>query len=219
MSNLYIFADEAGDFTFKVKPGASRYFLLCTISTEDCKASHDLLALRRELALEGEPERDKLHCTTDKQAVRDKVFEVLRPLNFRIDATLLEKTKAEPHIRASDATFYKFAWYYHFKHVGPILLRDANKALITAAALGHKKTRAAFKEGVNNTVQQILPRSQWEVAFMESSQDPLLWAADYCAWAIQRKWESGDARSYDLISDKIKTQYDLWKIGTRHYYA
>ena len=90
--------------------------------------------------------------------------------------------------------------------------------MITAAALGSKRTKAEFKQAVNNTVQQVAPRSQWEIAFMESAEDPMLWAADYCAWAIQRKWELGDARSYSLIEGKIRSEYDLFRTGKVEYY-
>jgi hypothetical protein len=131
---------------------------------------------------------------------------------------LLEKSKAQPQTRISDATFYQYAWYYHFKHVGPRILKDADKLLITAAALGHKKTKAAFKNAVNNTVQQIASRDKWEIAFMDSALDPMLWAVDYCAWAIQRKWEANDVRSYELIANAISTEFDLWKMGQTRYY-
>jgi hypothetical protein len=100
----------------------------------------------------------------------------------------------------------------------PVVLNGADKILITAAALGSNKTRAAFKLSVNNTVQQIMSRDQWQVSFIDSAKDPLLWATDYCAWAIQRKWERNDTRSYDLIKSKIRTEFDLWKNGTKHYY-
>ena len=71
---------------------------------------------------------------------------------------------------------------------------------------------------VNNVVQQIVPREQWEVSFIESSHDPCLWVADYCAWAIQRKWEMGEDTFYNTIKKKIATEYDLWRVGTKHYY-
>jgi hypothetical protein len=215
MPNRFVFADEAGCFTFKKQQGASRFFLLCTLTTDDCKLSHDLLLLRRELALANDPERDKLHATKDMQAVRDRVFALLAPHDFRIDATLLEKSKAQPQTRTSDPTFYQYAWYYHFKHVSPLILKNADKILISAAALGSKKTKATFKLSVNNIAQQIMSRDKWEVSFMDSAKDPLLWAADYCAWAIQRRWELNDARSYELIKDKISTEFDLWKHGSR----
>ncbi len=56
------------------------------------------------------------------------------------------------------------------------------------------------------------------VAFWPAESDPCLQVADYCVGAIQRKWERGDHRSYDLIKDKIETEFDAWAVGTRHYY-
>jgi hypothetical protein len=220
MATRFVFADEAGCFAFKKVQGASKYFMLCTISTDDCTLSHELLNLRRELIAGGDIDRDKLHATADQQATRDAVFGVLSKHEFRIDATILEKSKAQPQTRTSDPTFYRYAWFYHFKHVGPRLLKANTKLLITAAALGQKKTKAAFKEALNNTVQQIVPRKDWEISFMDSAKDPMLWAADYCAWAIQRKWESAgqDVRSFDLIKPKIKSEFDLWATGGRHFY-
>lgn len=218
MPDKFIFADEAGCFTFKKKSGASRYFILCTVVADDWTVSDRLLCIRRELALSGESERDKLHATSDKQEVRNRVFDAIKGEAFRWDATILEKSKAMPHTRTTPQEFYRYAWYYHFKHVGPKLAKDADRLLITAAALGEKNTRAAFKAGVNETIQQALPRDRWEVAFHESCKDPLLWVADYCAWAVQRKWEKDDERSYDLIRSRRGSEYDLWSPGKTHYY-
>jgi Protein of unknown function (DUF3800) len=218
MANRYVFADEAGCFTFKKRDGASKYFLLCTVTTDDCTLSHEPLHLRRELAVAGDCERDKLHATGDPQAVRDQVYKLLEPHDFRIDATILEKSKAQPQTRVSEATFYQYAWFYHFKHIAPIISRGADKLLITAAALGTNKNRAAFKQAVNNTVQQVMLRQKWEVSFMESAKDPFLWVSDYCAWAIQRKIERNDSRSYVLLAGKLKTEFELWEHGTKHYY-
>ena len=61
------------------------------------------------------------------------------------------------------------------------------------------------------------PRQQWRTAFWPCQTDPCLQAADYCTWAIQRKWEKGDRRSYDLIKDKISYEYELWARGKIHY--
>jgi len=218
MKVSYVFADEAGCFTFKRKEGASCYFILCTVSAPVWTVSDRLLAIRRELALHGEPERDKLHATSDLQEVRNKVFEAIAGEDFRIDATIMQKSKALPRVRETSHQFYQYAWFYHFKHVGRLLAAECDKMLITAAALGEKKTKASFKAGVNNTVQQILARDKWEVAFHDSCKDPLLWVADYCAWAIQRKWERNDTRSYEMIADKITTEFDLFKPGRIEYF-
>ena len=167
MAVRFVFADEAGCFTFKGQQRASNYFLLCTLATDDCSLSNDLLAIRRNLAAANEPDRDKLHATSDPQVVRDRVFKVPAAHEFQVDATILEKCKAQPQTRKSDAVFYQYAWWYHFKHVGPVLLKDADKLFITAAALGSNKTRAAFKNALNNAIQQIIPRKKWECSFLD----------------------------------------------------
>lgn len=45
----YMFADEAGDFEFSRKPNVSRYFVICTVTMNNCGIAHRLLDLRREL--------------------------------------------------------------------------------------------------------------------------------------------------------------------------
>jgi len=79
--------------------------MLCTICADDCTLSHDLLHLRRELVVGGEPERDKLHATADAQQTRDEVFKILERHDFRIDATLLEKSKAQPQLELVSQSF------------------------------------------------------------------------------------------------------------------
>lgn len=217
MNLRHVFADEAGCFTFKRQNGASRYFLLCTLSTDDCRMGGELLEIRRYVNATG-ADVDKLHATSDAQSTRDLVFDVLAGHDFRVDVTLLEKSKAQPQTRTEDHVFYQYAWYYHFKHVYPRVSKDTDKLLVTAAALGQKRTQATFKQAFNNTVQQIAPRNRWEVSFMDSAKDPMLWAADYCAWAVQRKWERGDSRSYDLIAKNLHSEFDLWKSGAHHHY-
>lgn len=78
MPTKYVFADEAGCFTFKRHDGASKFFLLCTVAASDCSLSAELLEIRRTLAAQSETERDKLHATSDKQEVRDKVFAAIQ---------------------------------------------------------------------------------------------------------------------------------------------
>lgn len=65
-----------------------------------------------------------------------------------------------------------------------------------------------------------MPKLQCAANFCPAAADPCLSVVDYCAWAIQRKWESAgkDIRSYDLIKDRITYEYDLWEHGNVHHY-
>jgi hypothetical protein len=82
----------------------------------------------------------------------------------------------------------------------------------------NKPEKLAFYQAIDDVVTQFVNRSDWVVDFRQSNSDPCLQVVDYCAWAIQRKWEHGDVRSYNLISKRITYEFDLWKHGTTHYY-
>ena len=84
---------------------------------------------------------------------------------------------------------------------------------VIAAQIGTKKRRKAMRLAIADVVDQTT-RCKWEVAFWPAESDPCLQVADYCCWAIQRKYEQSDTRSYDLIKDKIKSEFRPYDVGT-----
>jgi hypothetical protein len=221
MSRLFIFADEAGCFNFTRKPGASRYYIVCTISCSSCATlGTSLLDLRRQLIWEKAPVDEYFHASEDKQVVRDRVFAELQKHNFSIEATILEKSKAYPQVRPTNHRFYQYGWFYHFKYAARKMINSAITELqITTASVGTQKGQAHFSAAVNDVVQQVIGGGRTHrTNFCRSIADPCLQAADYCTWAIQKKWESGDVRSYDLIKGRIIHEVDMWAHGTVHLY-
>jgi hypothetical protein len=215
---VFLFADEAGCFAFKRGQGASKYYIVCTIATIDCSIGHELLMLRRRLAWKGAPIRDYFHCSEDKQEVRDAVFDLISGLNFTVKATIMEKSKAQPQTRTTDERFYQYGWLYHLKHSHKKFLSPTDSLQVTAATIGTKAKRILFEDSVRDVCRQVVRRESCKSAFWPSSTDPCLQIADYCTWAIQRKWERGDTRSYDLIDKKINYEFDLWSHGQTHHY-
>lgn len=218
MSRLFLFADEAGDFAFKRGPNISKYFIVGTVLLKGCDIGSDLLALRRDLAWKGAPLKDYFHASEDKQSVRDAVFEVISGADIQIHATIMEKSKAQLQVRSSAERFYKYGWLYHFKHSKARYLTASDELHITTASIGTKKGQGVFTDAVNDVVQQSIGRNQWRASFWPAQSDPCLQVADYCIWAIQRRWERGDTKSYDLIKSKVTHEYDMWKRGTQHFY-
>lgn len=217
MAKKYLFADEAGCFTFKRGPNISDYFIICTVTLSDLNVAADLVKLRRKMIWNGEAVADYFHATTDQQPIRDQVYDVIGRHDVRVQATVCEKAKAQPTITKSRARFYKYPWFYQFKHaIAPHLTAD-DELLITAASLGTKKERATFCNELADVMSQTV-RAKWAVDFRPSQCDPCLQVADYCAWAIQRKWEMRDTRSYDIIKSQITYEYELWKHGKTLYY-
>lgn len=188
---------------------------------EDDTVASSLLTLRRRLAWQGAELGEYFHATTDKQPVRDAVFETILQHPFTVQATIMEKSKAQPQVRQTKPRFYQFGWFYHFKHGTGDQFGTDTTALVTAASLGTRRERAAFEEAVDDVMRQTMRAKEWRTDFIPAHADPCLQVADYCAWAIQRKWESPnqrDTRSYDLIADRLTYEYDLWERGTVHHY-
>lgn len=209
MTAIYLFSDEAGDFDFEGKPNSSKYLIICTILTDSIAVGQDLIHLRHELVRGDFPLLDYFHATADKQDVRDAVFDTILRREFIVQAQVCEKSKAYPHIRRSKARFYKYPWYYLVKHGVARHLHRNSHLYATAASIGTRKERTTYVSNLRDVLDQNVGCS-FSVDFRPSMADPCLQVADYCAWAIQRKWELGDARSYELIADRITYEYDLW---------
>jgi hypothetical protein len=219
MTNRYLFADESGDFTFTRAPNVSKYFILCTVTTSSLEVGAALHQLRHDLVWEKERGLgDYFHATSDTQAIRDRVFETALQHRWRVQATICEKAKARPQVRKTKARFYKYPWYYHLKHSLARHIKPTDRFLVTAASIGTKKERETFCNDLDDVMQQNLAPNCWAVDFRPARTDPCLQLADYCCWAISRKWERGDNRSFDLISDRITYEYELWKHSTTLYY-
>ena len=175
--------------------------------------------LRREMIWRGEPVGEFFHATEDKQPIRDQVYSLLQLYDFRVQATIMEKAKAQPHTRQTKVRFYQYGWYHHLKYAAPKFVGQATEIQITTASAGTHKEQKHFSAAVNDVAQQtIRGNRRWNTAFCRSVADPCLQVADYCAWAIQKKWERQDPRSYDLIKHRIMHEVDMWEHGTVLYY-
>jgi hypothetical protein len=223
MPDLYIFADEAGELAFHAK--SNRYFILTTVTLADCSLGDQLLQLRRQLAWERVETTPDFHATEELQAVRDRVFDVLEGADFRIDATIFDKPKVQPHRRISVDGFYQFAWFYHLRYVAPQVITDpATRLLVVPATIASSKQKQhIFAEAVRSVVSQTVNVAEASCAFWRGQSDPCLWVADYCSWAIQRKWEQTwqggpDVRSYNRIHHHIASEFDIFAPGTKRYY-
>lgn len=212
-----MFSDEAGDFTFRTTPGASRYFVIATVTLEDCSVGDELQALQRELAWSGVVV-EAFHASQDRAGVRNRVYDLIAGSNIRIDATALDKRKTEPHIAKNPVYFYKRASYLHFKYVIPLVATKADDLMVVASSLTMKKKKDALHEAVRDVVSQASPTHRFVTAFLRNDTDPCLQLADYAAWAVQRKLEKGDAHWYNLIDHKVSSVFEPFSSGSNTYY-
>jgi hypothetical protein len=211
MSTVYLFGDEAGNFDFSSGAGASRYFILTTVTMNNCEAGDRLQALRRRLAWQGVHLAAVLHATEDPQSVRDEVFQTLSLCEMRIDATIINKHSIPPETR-NPHDLYRHVWHKHFARIAPDIAQPGDRLLAVASDLGTRKRRGAFHVAVDEAVRASA-RCAHRVAFWPNMSEPCLVAADYCTWAIQRKWEREDSRSQTLLRDKIASETEIEVAG------
>lgn len=209
MAVRYLFLDESGNLDFTSK--GSRYLTLATVALDDCQVGNDLIELRRTLARRGMDFFDQFHASEDRQVIRDQVFASISNHQLRVDVTLLEKSRADAHLRSDPDRFYRLGIYMHLRHVVPEVLSAGDELLIVCAALGTRRQMQGHLDHLRYVLREMPSNDHIiSTALWRSATEPCLQVADYCCWAVHRKWERGDQRSYDLISGRIASEFMLF---------
>lgn len=217
MTVLYTFIDESGNFDFS--PSGTRYFVLTGFSTFD---PHSLATgfyrLRHDLLSRGH-EVEYFHATEDRQAVRDAVFRELSQHMFEIDAVIIEKAKTHPGLRPIERFYPRISSILLNYILQRHLWRGIDEFVIYTASVATKGKREAFTKGIKRGIVSTAGKGRrYHVLHHHAMSHVYLQAADYCGWAIYRKWEAGDRRSYELVQPWIKSEFDVFHEGTTRYY-
>ena len=216
---LYIFLDEAGDFNFS--PNGSKFFTLASVTRErPFEDYNQFINLKYGLVEQG-LDIEYFHASEDRQAVRDQVFNIIqRSLEgLRIDSVIVEKRKTGPAL-CEEMKFYPRMLGYLLRYVlehHP--LDQYSEVIVFTDRIPVKGKRNAVEKTVKTTLANMLPRTaRYRLLHHDSKSNFQLQIADYCNWAIYRKWSRGDSRSYDLIRAALKSEFDIFRTGTRLYY-
>lgn len=214
---LYIFLDEGGNFDFS--PRGTRYFTLTSIAM--CRPftireawddyRHDLLEYGHNIEF--------FHCSEDNPHVRQRIFSILKAENrhFSIDSLIVEKAKTGPALR-EDFRFYPEMLGHLLKHVFAHV-SGYDEIIVITDSIPNKKKRKSIEKGIKHTLKAMLPSSiPYRILHQSSRSHYGLQAADYCNWAIYRKWDKGDVSHYDDIKAAISSEFDIFRRGTRWYY-
>ncbi len=94
-----------------------------------------------------------------------------------------------------------------------------SEVIIVTDSIPLKRKRKAIEKAIKMTLRAELPReTSFRVLHHASKSSFGLQIADYCNWAIYRKWQRGDTRSYNLIKRGIRSEFDIFKNGEIFYY-
>jgi hypothetical protein len=218
-STLYIYVDEAGNFDFS--PKGSRFFsITCLVTRRPFEWQAPLLDLKYD-CLEDGLDLEYFHASEDRQPIRDRFFATITRWlpQFEVYSVLISKNRANPSIREPERLFpLMLQWL--MKYALPRALNDyTTQVVIVTDTIPVQRKRRAVEKAVKVGIKPYLPTTvRHRLLHHQSRSDLNLQAVDYVNWAVFRKWESADYRSYALIASAMRGEVDLFARGDCEYY-
>lgn len=222
MPALNVFIDESGDFEFS--PKGSRLFVLTAVTTVGT-GCNDLLqgyfGLKQSLALRGEG-LERFHATNDSVAARIAFFNLIAEhvghRCLRVDSVIARKNRTNPAIREPEV-FYSMMLKYLLRWVFDHHRTSADSLLVWTDLLPKRKKRETFEKAVKTYLtQELRVHAPYQLHHHSSASHPLLQVADYCCWAIARKWRGEDGHHFDKIRSAVASEFDVFVRGATEYY-
>lgn len=240
----YYFFDEAGDPSILGRRGvnlvamgnASKTFMVGYLETTNPKAIREALTnlhekLRQDDYLASIPSMHStnrfFHANKDCAEVRREVFGVLRSLDFRFYCIVARKDEAlfRRKYNLSDKELYKDL-------VSKLLenrLHLFSDIDCYFSAMGNVVRQDTMQQAIDAAIAQFASKWKHEnqsnirVIIQKNSEEPLLQAADYLLWCVQRVFERGEERYYNYMKEKIALVHDVFDVrkyqGSGNYYT
>ena len=156
----------------------------------------------------------QFHACMDCAEVREKVFKFLKSQDFDFQCIVARKNLElfRKKFDLKEAKIYKYLvskllenrlHLYseidcYFSSMGSVVRQDNMQEAINDVIAAFKEK---WKKDNTNNIRVIVQKS---------SEEPLLQAADYVLWTIQRAYEKGDFRYYNFLKEKINLVHDIF---------
>lgn len=224
MSTLHVHIDESGDLSFS--PRGSRYYVFAVVWTYDpLPLALSLQQLRVTMLKEGWKEGSKLekfHGSDDNYQTRERVIRaMLKFSNWKFSAAVVQKNKVHPKECESLGSFYsRFATVpLRLLFRGPVMNQADNLLIYTdrfPQQCHRQRTEKAIKKACRKELAKELP---FHIYHHASSSNSWLQVADYCAYAVARKWEHDDLTYYNQFRNRLsKVEHDVLHSDSTLYY-
>ena len=162
--------------------------------------------------------QEYFHCSDDNVHVRAKVFDIICDHlgNMRVDSLIVEKRKIGPALQ-SDHRFYPEMLGYLLKSV---LSRpshmEANEVIIITDTVPLRRRRQAIEKAVKGALARMIPSGpRYRILHHDSRSHHGLQIADYCSWAIFRKYERGDLAAFERLRPAMQSEVEFFRTGTQ----
>ncbi|GHA49803.1 hypothetical protein GCM10008927_13420 [Amylibacter ulvae] len=219
---IYIFLDEGGDLNFSAT-GTKYYTITCVAMTRPFELHTKLDTYKYDLIEYTKKPRIDLeyfHCAEDNKHVRNRVLNLLAEgvSEKSVDVVVVEKSKTGPALQVPEKFYPKMMSYvldYAIKNAGSKL----DEVVVITDSLPIKKKRNAVEKAIKLFLaDRLAPGTPYRIMHHASKAHYGLQIADYLNWAVYRKWERQDTTAYDMIRHLIRSEFDIFRSGSRHYY-
>ena len=226
MRTLFIFIDESGDLDFS--PKGTKYFLISAISTLDPLGKEKLEKIKYDLIEKG-TDIEYFHATKDEQFVRNRVYNFIESLEgIEIDSVIVQKNKTNPSLYIPEKKMWKkekgselysmvlrtLLRYIFYRYRDSI---NIDLAVVVLSSIFNKSKQELIKKTIKIYLEQEFLKPFF-LYFHQCKADKNTQIADYCCWAIHKKWTDGEMRPYSAIQNKIRSEFDIFEIGETIYY-
>lgn len=198
MTTFTFAGDEAGDASLNFKKGASRYFVIAVVATQDADSLRAVLGdlRKRENFTQG----FEFHFNSlTSEKLRNKTLSALKGADFRAWALVLDKTTMPLPLRAlTGMELYLFMIAELISRIpvdvrrkGTLILDEVGSAEVALVKL----KRMLKAHNVRHEFSRIF--------FRRSRSEDLIQVADLVAGAILRRDSKKDHEAFDYVKDKI----------------
>lgn len=212
----YIFLDESGNFDFS--RNGSRYFVLTGVSLRRPFLMLQALDAYKHDLLESGRNIEYFHCAHDRKDVRSQVFDLITAHidRLRVDCLVTEKSTVEAKLRQDTRFYPRMLGYLLKKILHAELAYGTQEFIVITDSIPLHNRRHAIAKAVKNTLTDMLPDTkEYRIMHHSSRSHYGLQVADYCCWAIFRKWERGDDAYYGRLRQAFGSENWMLRGATR----
>jgi len=166
-------------------------------------------------------ELEYFHASENAQPVRNQVFDAIKRnlAGVRVDALVAEKRKTGPALQSKEVFYPRMIGYLLKFVLSKHDLSLFKEVLIYTDAIPIRRKRKTIEKIIKTTLaSQLPPTARYRLIHHESKSNLDLQIADYCTWALYRKWNADDDRSCQHIRPIVASEFDIFRTGTNFYY-
>ena len=97
--------------------------------------------------------------------------------------------------------------------------KQAERLVVITDTIPVQKQRKAVEKAIKQTLARMLPAGvTYDLLHHPSCSNYGLQVADYCNWAVLRKWQRGKTFYYDKLRRRLFSESDIFRLGAVTWY-